>query len=174
MPRFSVTFYPGNNSLMVGFDGVSYIEGKVVAEMTLTVAVKLLLSIHTVRALDSRSLTAEASGARKATKQVYFSVTFYPGNNSLMVGFDGVSYIEGKVVAEMTLMSEVPSGRSRESGPKSMGPADMGHIPMPAIEQGLILTQMCGLSSRHSRLMKRLPVSRPRFPTARPLISGTV
>jgi hypothetical protein len=29
----------------------------------------------------------------------YFSVTFYPGNNSLMVGFDGVSYIEGKVVA---------------------------------------------------------------------------
>ncbi|CAI7580567.1 unnamed protein product [Penicillium crustosum] len=33
----------------------------------------------------------------------YFNVVFYPGNNSLVVGLDGVSYIEGKVVAEVTL-----------------------------------------------------------------------
>jgi hypothetical protein len=75
-----------------------------------------LISGRGCEALESSNFTA-----------TYFSVTFYPGNNSLMVGFDGVSYIEGKV----------PSGRSRESGPKSMGPADMGHIPMPGIEQGL-------------------------------------
>ncbi|KAJ6189615.1 hypothetical protein N7519_004523 [Penicillium mononematosum] len=55
-------------------------------------AVKLLESNALTVCMESSNFTA-----------TYFSVTFYPGNNTLMVGFDGVSYIEGKVVAEMTL-----------------------------------------------------------------------
>jgi hypothetical protein len=60
----------------------------------------------------------------------YFSVVFYPGNNSLVVGFDGVSYIEGKVVAEMTL-----SAYGYEAYKKTLNPCKikgMGMCPMSA------------------------------------------
>ncbi|KAJ5138470.1 uncharacterized protein N7515_003318 [Penicillium bovifimosum] len=60
----------------------------------------------------------------------YFSVVFYPGNNSLVVGFDGVSYIEGKVVAEMTL-----SAYGYEAYKKTLNPCTikgMGMCPMSA------------------------------------------
>ncbi|CAI7602199.1 unnamed protein product [Penicillium discolor] len=55
-------------------------------------AVQLLESNALSVCMESSNFTA-----------TYFNVVFYPGNNSLVVGFDGVSYIEGKVVAEMTL-----------------------------------------------------------------------
>ncbi|KAJ5504065.1 TRP-like family [Penicillium fimorum] len=58
----------------------------------LAAAVQLLESNALSVCMESSNFTA-----------TYFSVTFYPANNSLVVGFDGVSYIEGKVVAEMTL-----------------------------------------------------------------------
>ncbi|CAI7567710.1 unnamed protein product [Penicillium glandicola] len=55
-------------------------------------AVQLLESNALSVCMESSNFTA-----------TYFNVVFYPGNNTLVVGFDGVSYIEGKVVAEMTL-----------------------------------------------------------------------
>lgn len=55
-------------------------------------AVKLLESNALNVCMESSNFTAN-----------FFNVAYYPGNNSLMVGFDGVSYISGKVVAEITL-----------------------------------------------------------------------
>ncbi|KAJ5898926.1 hypothetical protein N7495_003670 [Penicillium taxi] len=55
-------------------------------------AVKLLESNALNLCMESSNFTA-----------TYFNVIFYPGNNSLVIGFDGVSYISGKVVADMTL-----------------------------------------------------------------------
>ncbi|KAJ5082794.1 hypothetical protein N7532_011837 [Penicillium argentinense] len=55
-------------------------------------AVKLLESNALNVCMESSNFTAQ-----------YFNVVYYPGNNSLIVGFDGVSYISGKVVADITL-----------------------------------------------------------------------
>ena len=55
-------------------------------------AVKLLESNALNVCMESSNFTA-----------TFFNVVYYPGNNSLMVGFDGVSYISGKVVADITL-----------------------------------------------------------------------
>jgi len=60
----------------------------------------------------------------------YFNVVFYPGNNSLVIGFDGVSYITGKVVAEMTL-----TAYGYEAYSKTLNPCEiegMGMCPMAA------------------------------------------
>ncbi|KAF4767930.1 hypothetical protein HAV15_002414 [Penicillium sp. str.  len=60
----------------------------------------------------------------------YFNVVFYPGNNSLVVGFDGVSYIEGKVVAEMTLTAYGYEAYKSTLNPCSI--TGMGMCPMSA------------------------------------------
>ncbi|KOS40541.1 hypothetical protein ACN38_g8604 [Penicillium nordicum] len=60
----------------------------------------------------------------------YFNVVFYPGNNSLVVGFDGVSYIEGKVVAEMTLTAYGYEAYKNTLNPCSI--TGMGMCPMAA------------------------------------------
>jgi hypothetical protein len=49
------------------------------------VAVKLLLSMQTFRALDSRSLTAEAIGAKKATKHVRSDINRILANRMLVL-----------------------------------------------------------------------------------------
>ncbi|KGO37753.1 TRP-like family [Penicillium expansum] len=55
-------------------------------------AVQLLESNALSVCMESSNFTA-----------TYLNVVFYPGNNSLEVSFDGVSYMEGKVVAEVIL-----------------------------------------------------------------------
>lgn len=82
-------------------------------------AVKLLESNALTVCMESSNFTA-----------TYFSVTFYPGNNSLMVGFDGVSYIEGKVVAEMTLTAYGYEAYKNTLNPCSI--PGMGMCPMSA------------------------------------------
>lgn len=60
----------------------------------------------------------------------YLNVVFYPENNTLQVSFDGVSYITGKVVAEMTL-----TAYGYEAFTKTLNPCDMegmGMCPMSA------------------------------------------
>jgi hypothetical protein len=60
----------------------------------------------------------------------YFNVVFYPGNNSLVIGFDGVSYITGKVVAEMTLTAYGYEAYSKTLDPCAI--EGMGMCPMAA------------------------------------------
>ncbi|KAJ5972005.1 TRP-like family [Penicillium vulpinum] len=60
----------------------------------------------------------------------YFSVVFFPANDSLIVGFDGVSYIEGKVVAEMTLTAYGFEALKTELNPCKI--EGMGMCPMAA------------------------------------------
>ncbi|KAJ5929552.1 hypothetical protein N7454_006502 [Penicillium verhagenii] len=58
----------------------------------------------------------------------YFHVIFYPNNNSLEIGFDGVSYISGKVVADLTLTAYGYKAYSSTLDPCSI--AGMGMCPM--------------------------------------------
>ncbi|KAJ5482839.1 hypothetical protein N7539_006285 [Penicillium diatomitis] len=70
------------------------------ALLTLLIAIIAPLA-SAVKLLESNALNVcMESGNFTAT---YFNVVFYPGNNSLSIGFDGVSQISGKVEAEMTL-----------------------------------------------------------------------
>ncbi|CAG8932459.1 unnamed protein product [Penicillium salamii] len=82
-------------------------------------ALKLLESNALSVCMESSNFTA-----------TYFNVVFYPGNNSLVIGFDGVSYITGKVVAEMTL-----TAYGYEAYSKTLNPCEiegMGMCPMAA------------------------------------------
>lgn len=93
-------------------------------------AVKLLESDALSVCMQSSNFTA-----------TYFSVVFYPGNSSLIVGFDGVSYISGKVIAEMTLTaygyqaysSTLDPCKINGMGmcPMAPGPIDLGPVPLP-------------------------------------------
>ncbi|EKV07291.1 hypothetical protein PDIG_73660 [Penicillium digitatum PHI26] len=82
-------------------------------------AVQLLESNALSVCMESSNFTA-----------TYFSVVFYPGNNSLLVGFDGVSYIEGKVVAEITLTAYGFEAYKNTLNPCSI--SGMGMCPMSA------------------------------------------
>ncbi|KXG53086.1 TRP-like family [Penicillium griseofulvum] len=82
-------------------------------------AVQLLESNALSVCMESSNFTA-----------TYFSVIFYPANNSLVVGFDGVSYIEGKVVAEMTLTAYGFEAYKHELNPCKI--EGMGMCPMAA------------------------------------------
>lgn len=80
-------------------------------------ALKLLESNALSVCMESSNFTA-----------TYFNVVFYPNNNSLVVGFDGVSFITGNVVAEMTL-----TAYGYEAYSKTLNPCDiegMGMCPM--------------------------------------------
>lgn len=93
-------------------------------------AVKLLESDALSVCMQSSNFTA-----------TYFNVVFYPGNNSLTVGFDGVSYISGKVIADMTLSAYGYEAYSSTLDPctiKGMGmcpmapgPIDLGPVALP-------------------------------------------
>lgn len=93
-------------------------------------AVKLLESNALSVCMESSNFTA-----------TYFNVVFYPGNNSLSIGFDGVSYISGKVIADMTLTAYGYEAYSSTidpctiSGmgmcPMAPGPIDLGPVSLP-------------------------------------------
>lgn len=92
-------------------------------------AVKLLESNALNVCMESSNFTA-----------TYFNVVFYPGNNSLTIGFDGVSYISGKVEAEMTLTaygykaysSTIDPCKIDGMGmcPMAPGPIDLGPVSL--------------------------------------------
>lgn len=71
---------------------ISFLTFVVAFVAPLASAVKLLESNALNVCMESSNFTAN-----------FFNVAYYPGNNSLKVGFDGVSYISGKVVADITL-----------------------------------------------------------------------
>lgn len=93
-------------------------------------AVKLLESDALNVCMQSSNFTA-----------TYFNVVFYPGNNSLMIGFDGVSYISGKVIADMTLTAygydaysstiDPCSIQGMGMCPMSPGPINLGPLSLP-------------------------------------------
>ena len=93
-------------------------------------AVKLLESSALNVCMESSNFTA-----------TYFNVIFYPGNSSLEVGFDGVSYISGYVVAEMTLTAygyqayQATLNPCEITGmgmcPMAPGPIDLEHVTLP-------------------------------------------
>lgn len=57
-----------------------------------------------VRKIESDALTlCSGDNVPQNFTATYFSVTFTPGNRSLSFSFDGVSSIEGKVQAEMSI-----------------------------------------------------------------------
>jgi hypothetical protein len=58
-------------------------------------------SVSAVKFLESNALNVCMESSNFTAN--FFNVAYYPGNNSLMISFDGVSYISGKVVAEITL-----------------------------------------------------------------------
>lgn len=58
----------------------------------------------------------------------YFHVIFYPSNNSLEIGFDGVSQISGKVTADLTLTAYGYKAYSSNINPCSI--EGMGMCPM--------------------------------------------
>lgn len=85
-------------------------------------AIKLLESNALNVCMESSNFTA-----------TYFNVVFYPGNNSLTIGFDGVSYISGKVEAEMTLTAYGYKAYSSTIDPCSiegMGMCPMAPVPL--------------------------------------------
>ncbi|KAJ5706918.1 hypothetical protein N7488_006719 [Penicillium malachiteum] len=88
-----------------------------VAFVAPALAVKYLESNSLNVCMDSSNFTA-----------TYFHVVFYPNNNSLMLGFDGVSYISGKVVADLTLTAYGYKAYSNTIDPCSI--AGMGMCPM--------------------------------------------
>lgn len=73
-------------------------------------------------------------------RATYFNVVFYPGNNSLIVGFDGVSYISGEVIAELTLTAYGYKAYENTLDPCSIsgfgmcpmapGPIDLDNVPL--------------------------------------------
>ena len=73
-------------------------------------------------------------------RATYFNVVFYPGNNSLIVGFDGVSYISGEVIAELTLTAYGYKAYENTLYPCSIsgfgmcpmapGPIDLDNVPL--------------------------------------------
>ncbi|OQE24646.1 hypothetical protein PENSTE_c007G08690 [Penicillium steckii] len=71
---------------------ISFLTFVIAFVAPLVSAVKLLESNALNVCMESSNFTAN-----------FFNVAYYPGNNSLKVGFDGVSYISGKVVADITL-----------------------------------------------------------------------
>ncbi|OQD74675.1 hypothetical protein PENDEC_c010G02665 [Penicillium decumbens] len=93
-------------------------------------AVKLLESNALSVCMESSNFTA-----------TYFNVVFYPNNNTLTIGFDGVSYISGKVIADMTLTAYGYEAYSSTidpctiSGmgmcPMAPGPIDLGPVSLP-------------------------------------------
>lgn len=93
-------------------------------------AVKLLESNALNVCMESSNFTA-----------TYFNVVFYPNNNTLTIGFDGVSYISGKVIADMTLTAYGYEAYSSTldpcdiSGmgmcPMAPGPIDLGPVSLP-------------------------------------------
>lgn len=93
-------------------------------------AVKLLESSALNVCMQSSNFTA-----------TYFDVKFYPGNNSLTIGFDGVSYISGKVIADMTLTAYGYQAYSSTIDPCTIqgmgmcpmapGPIDLGPVSLP-------------------------------------------
>ncbi|OGE55789.1 hypothetical protein PENARI_c004G07587 [Penicillium arizonense] len=82
-------------------------------------AVKLLESNALNVCMESSNFTA-----------TYFNVVFYPGNNSLVIGFDGVSYITGKVTADLTITAYGYEALTKTLDPCSI--AGMGMCPMAA------------------------------------------
>jgi hypothetical protein len=82
-------------------------------------AVKLLESNALNVCMESSNFTA-----------TYFNVVFYPGNNSLVIGFDGVSYITGKVTADLTITAYGYEAFSKTLDPCSI--SGMGMCPMAA------------------------------------------
>ena len=93
-------------------------------------AIKLLESNALNVCMESSNFTA-----------TYFNVVFYPNNNTLTIGFDGVSYISGKVIADMTLTAYGYEAYSSTidpcdiSGmgmcPMAPGPIDLGPVSLP-------------------------------------------
>lgn len=57
--------------------------------------------VSAVKLLESNALNVCMESSKFTAN--FFNVVYYPGNNSLVVGFDGVSYISGKVVADISL-----------------------------------------------------------------------
>ncbi|KAJ5905308.1 uncharacterized protein N7473_002224 [Penicillium subrubescens] len=92
-------------------------------------AVKLLESNALNVCMESSNFTA-----------TYFNVVFYPGNNSLTIGFDGYSYISGKVVADLSLTAYGYKAYSSTIDPCSIegmgmcpmasGPIDLGPVSL--------------------------------------------
>ncbi|KAJ5779632.1 hypothetical protein N7457_007352 [Penicillium paradoxum] len=101
---------------------LSLLAGFVAFLAPLASAIQLLESNALSVCMQSSNFTA-----------TYFNVVFYPGNNSLVVGLDGVSYITGKVVAEMTLTAygyEAYKNTLDPCGIKGMGMCPMAAGPI--------------------------------------------
>ncbi|KAJ5679629.1 hypothetical protein N7462_007873 [Penicillium macrosclerotiorum] len=79
-----------------------------------------------VRYLESNALNVCMESSNFTA--TYFNVIFYPGNNTLTISFDGVSYISGKVEAEMTLTAYGYKAYSSTIDPCSI--SGMGMCPM--------------------------------------------
>ncbi|KAJ5638055.1 hypothetical protein N7490_007934 [Penicillium lividum] len=92
----------------------------------LTCLVAFVAPAFAVNFLESNSLNLCMESSNFTA--TYFHVIFYPNNNSLEIGFDGVSYISGKVVADLTLTAYGYKAYSSTLDPCSI--AGMGMCPM--------------------------------------------
>ncbi|KAJ5086801.1 hypothetical protein NUU61_008108 [Penicillium alfredii] len=94
--------------------------------------------VSAVKLLESNALNVCMQSSNFTAK--YFSVKFYPGNSSLEVGFNGVSYINGKVIADVTILAYGKQAYQQTINPclykgwgmcpMSPGPMDIGPVPL--------------------------------------------
>jgi hypothetical protein len=105
--------------------------------LTYFIAFRALLA-SAVKLLESNTLSVYMESSNFTA--TYFNVVFYPGNNSLVIGFDGVSYITGNVEAEMTLTAYGYNAYSKTINPYDIkgigicpiaaGPIDLGPLSL--------------------------------------------
>jgi hypothetical protein len=136
---FNVVFYPGNNSLTIGFDGYSYISGKVVADLSLTAyGYKAYSSTIDPCSIEGMGMCPMASGP----------IDLGPVSLSLPAGTS--SNVPGKSHDLIELRKDCVLMESKA-------------LPIPF----LISMPLCGLRSKRRTRVRGLPVSRLRFPTTR-------
>lgn len=92
----------------------------------LTCLVAFVAPAFAVKFLESNSLNLCMESSNFTA--TYFHVIFYPSNNSLELGFDGVSYISGKVVADLSLTAYGYKAYSSTLNPCDV--SGMGMCPM--------------------------------------------
>ena len=92
----------------------------------LTCWVAFVAPAFAVKFLESNSLNLCMESSNFTA--TYFHVIFYPNNNSLQLAFDGVSYISGKVTADLTLTAYGYKAYSQTLDPCSI--EGMGMCPM--------------------------------------------
>lgn len=92
----------------------------------LTCLVAFVAPVFATKFLESNSLNLCMESSNFTA--TYFHVKFYPNNNSLEIGFDGVSYISGKVVADLSLTAYGYKAYSNTLNPCDI--EGMGMCPM--------------------------------------------